>query len=71
VNWLATVGKRFFFKSGNCQEGLWRQGLEENIDISNYQKVEEGKPAAVAADLRILYAKASITNIAAKVENDW
>jgi hypothetical protein len=33
--------------------------------------VEEGKPAAVAADLRILYAKASITNIAAKVENDW
>ncbi len=50
--------------SGNCQEGLCWQGLEEMAEISNYPKAKEGK--AASPDYRKLNAKASITDIATK-----
>jgi hypothetical protein len=45
--------------------------FDENADVRNYQKTKEGKPAASAADQRHLYARTSISDITAKVENDW
>jgi hypothetical protein len=44
------------------------QGLEENVDISDYPKAKEGKPAV--ADQRHRNAKVSITDITTEGEND-
>jgi hypothetical protein len=41
----------------------------KKFHISDHQKTKEGKCAA--ADQRNLKAKASIANMATKVENDW
>jgi hypothetical protein len=38
--------------------------------VSDYQKAKEGKLAAVEAEQRHLYAKISISDIAAEAEND-
>ena len=38
--------------------------------MSDYQKAKEKKPAAAAADQRLLCAQTFIAGIAAKVEND-
>jgi hypothetical protein len=44
--------------------------MEDNANISNYQKAMERKPVVEAVYQRHLNAKASIADITVKVENE-